>query len=536
VRSGVVRRIEYPYAQLLVTQADLLAIRQTWFSKDSTHLYAVAFGDNMESAFLFDADLQTGRVRAVIHETASPRMDLNSTSYSPPNVYVIGNCDQVIWFSQRGGWGHLYLYDGHTGALRNQITRGSWLVRDLIHIDEKSRRIYFTAGGREPGNPYYRYLYRIKFDGSDLKLLSPEPADHLLASPLNEGWILDGAAAYEPVSPSGRYVVYTSAPINQAPQTHIRSTSDAHEVAVLATADVTEVLVSGFQPPEELKLKAADGKSDLWTVIYRPRNLDPNRQYPIIDMQYASPLTAVVPRNFLTALDGVPGFGSPAALAQLGFIVIVVDAKGTAFRSRDFSQGPAGYLDTMGLDDHVSAIRELGARYSYADTNRVGIVGLSFGGWTALRAMLEYSDFFKVAVAGVPPANWANMYLDYHFTVFQGRPVYGDGSQSRPNDTEVPRNYLASDGNRHAQQLKGKVMIIMGGLDQNVLPGSTLQFVDALMTANKDFDLLFLPKANHAESRNPYTVRRTWDYFVRNLRGLEPPHFDLDPVAMPARD
>lgn len=527
-RSGEKRRIEFPYERLLALQQDLLAVRKTWFSADNQHLYAVAFGDEMGSAYFFDADLNTGLVRTVIDERASPRMDLNSTSYNPPNVRVVGDCKEVIWFSQRDGWGHLYLYDGQTGKLKNQITKGPWLVRDILHVDEKARRIYFSGGGREPGNPYYRYLYRVNFDGTDLRLLSPEPGDHLITSPWNDVLAFDGALGYEVLAPSGRYVVYTHAPIDKAPKTYIRNTATGKVVSVLETADVAAVFAAGYKPPEEMVFTAADGKSQLWSVIYTPANFDPNKKYPIVDMQYGSPLTAIVPRNFITALGGVPGYGNPISTARLGFIVIAVDARGTTYRSREFSQANTGRLDNMGLEDHVAAIKQLASAHSWADAERVGISGGSFGGWTSLRAMLEYPDFYRVAVAGVPPGTMYTMYADYHWSTFEGQPRYSNGSPWRPSAMDKPGNWSSADSNAQSGNLKGKLLIVMGELDENVLPGSTLQFTNALIKANKDFDLLYLPDSNHYESSRPYVVRRMWDYFVKNLQGRTPPaQFDL---------
>ena len=226
--TGQSRRLDLPYDSLLVLQQDLLAVRKTWWSTDSRHLFAVAFGYNMEWAYLFDVDVGSGAVRTVIEEHMLPRMDLNSTSYNPPNVRITRDGTEVIWFSQRDGWGHLYLYDGRTGRLENQITKGNWLVRDIIDVDERRRQIFFTAGGRDGSNPYDRYLYRVRFDGSDLTLLSPERADHILTSPYNDVLSVDGAKGYQVVSPSGKYVVYTYSTPQTPPQTVIRSVADGH--------------------------------------------------------------------------------------------------------------------------------------------------------------------------------------------------------------------------------------------------------------------------------------------------------------------
>jgi dipeptidyl-peptidase-4 len=523
IPSGGFRRFELPYEKLLVMQQDMLAVRKTWWSPNNSRLYAVAFGDNMESAFFFDIDLATAKVRTVVEEHLKPRTDLNSTSYNPPNVRVTRDGKEVIWFSQRDGWGHLYLYDGQTGRLKNQITKGAWLVRDIIQVDEARRRIYFTGGGREGGNPYYRYLYKVDFDGSNLKLLSPEKADHMLTSPWNDVLAVDGATGYEVVSPSGEYVVYNYSTPAQPTETIIRATEDGRQVAIFERADASALFAAGYQVPEEFIVRAADGKSNLWCLMYKPSTFDPKKRYPVIDVEYASPLTAAVPRNFLMALNGPSSPSAPASYAELGCIAVCIDARGTTFRSREFSQAGYGKLNINGLDDHVAAIKQLGNRCPYVDVNRVGIIGRSYGGWSALRAMLEFPDFFKVGVAGAPLGSMHNQYLDYHWTAFHGRPNYSNGTELRPSPAEVPKTWNVLDSRQQAARLKGKLLIVLGELDENVLPGSTLQLTHAFMKANKDFDLIYLPDQNHYFTGNPYVTRRVWDFLVLHLLGTEPP-------------
>jgi dipeptidyl aminopeptidase/acylaminoacyl peptidase len=523
VPKGTVTRLELPYDKLLVLQQDLLAIRKSWWGPGNKNLYAVAFGDNMESAYLFDADIETGKVRTVVEERMLPRTDLNSTSYNPPNVRVTKDGKDVIWWSQRDGWGHLYLYDAAAGKLRNQITKGDWLVRDIIDVDETRRRIYFTGGGREGGNPYYRHLYRVNFDGSGLVLLSPENADAMLTGEGNDVLALDGAQGYDVVSPSGSYVVYNYSTPSEPTQTVIRRTDDGRLVSTFEKADASRLYAAGFRAPEEFVAKAADGITNLWGVVYKPGKLDPHKRYPIIDEQYASPLTAVVPRNFLMASSSVPNLTGQAPLAELGFVVVVIDGRGTTYRSREFLHSSYGKLNINGLDDHVAAIKQLGKRLPYADTTRVGIIGASYGGWSAFRGMLEFPDFYKVGIAGSPPGSMQNMYLDYHWTAFQGRPVYSDASELRSTPRSVPKNWNSIDGRQQASRLKGHLLIMMGELDENVLPGSTLQFIDALMKANKDFDLIYLPNQAHSTGYNSYTTRHVWDYFVRHLMNALPP-------------
>ena len=524
-QSGARRRLDFPYPALLVMQQDMLAIRQTWWSPDNRHLFAVAFGANMESAFFFDADVTTGAVRTVIEEHLAPRTDLNSTSYNPPNVRVTRDGSDVIWFSQRDGWGHLYHYDGKTGALVNQITKGTWLVRDIVAVDEPNRRIYFTGGGREPGNPYYRYLYRVGFDGSGLTLLSPEPADHMLTSPWNDVLAIDGAVGYEALSPSGRFVVYNYSTPSRPTETAIRATETGALVGVFERADASALVRAGFKGPEEVVLKAADGTTDLWCLLYRPLGFDPGRRYPVLDVQYASPLSAVVPRNFLMAITGPSSPSAPSSYAALGMAVAIIDGRGTTFRSREFAHSIFGRLHINGLDDHVAAIRQLAATHRWLDSSRVGVIGRSYGGWSAFRAMLEFPDFYQVGVAGAPPGSMHSQYLDYHWSAMHGRPVYSDGSELRPNPTEVPRNWNVLDGRQQADRLRGKLLVILGELDENVLIGSTMQLLAAFQRANKDFDLIYLPDQNHYFTGNPYVTRRVWDYLVRNLVGASPPAY-----------
>jgi dipeptidyl aminopeptidase/acylaminoacyl peptidase len=242
----------------------------------------------------------------------------------------------------------------------------------------------------------------------------------------------------------------------------------------------------------------------------------------VLDVEYASPLTAVVPRNFLMALTGPSSPTAPSSYAALGMAVVIVDGRGTTYRSREFLHAIFGKLNINGLDDHVAAIKAIGRRFPWIDLTRVGVIGRSYGGWSAFRAMLEFPEFYRVGVAGAPPGSMQNMYLDYHWTAMHGRPVYEDGTERRPNPTAVPENWKVADGRRQAGRLRGKLLVIMGELDENVLPGSTLQFLDALEKADKDFDLIYLPDQNHYFTGNPYVTRRVWDYLVRNLVGREP--------------
>jgi dienelactone hydrolase len=522
VASGQKRRIDLPYQQLLALQQDMTAFREVVWRQDSKHLYLVAHGDNMESAHVFEVEVSSGRARVVLEEHLTPRTDLNSTSYNPVNVRLVRDCRELIWFSQRDGWGHLYRYDVLTGKLLNRITAGAWLVRDIIDIDDAKAVIYLTGGGREPGDPYFRYLYRVNFDGSNFKLLSPEAADHLLLP--NKPFVLslDGISAYAPISPSGRYVLYNYSRIDLPTQFVIRSALDASLVAEVETADATRLYAAGWRPPQSFTVKAADAETDLWGVIYRPSDFDAQRRYPVIDAQYASPLTAVVPHNFYQAYRGKQPL-APSSYAELGFIVICVDARGTTYRSAQFLHTGHGALNRIGLDDHIAVIRALAATRSYVDIDRVGIIGHSYGGYAALRAMLEFPEFFKVGISSAAMMNTQGMYADYHWSAFQGRPRYSDGTEWRGTPTEIARNWESLNASAQARQLKGKLLLQMGELDENVPAGQILQFVTTLMKENKDFDFLYLPSRDHQFIGDAYVMRRDWDFMVRNLLERQPP-------------
>jgi len=488
--------------QQIAVQADPLYIlhvspidfRLVWWSDDASRIYFVREERGAKALSLFEVDPATGATRRMLEERSDTYAEIYLDIYNKlPTVRILDGGKEVLWYSERDGWAHLYLYDGATGRMIRQITSGEFVVRDVLHVDEAARRVYFVAGGREPDrNPYYRFLYRIGLDGKGLALLTPENADHRVT-----------------ISPSGRYFVDRYSRADTVPVMVVRRT-DGTLVRRLETGDVSRLQALGWRWPEPFHAKARDGTTEVYGRIYRPTNFDPNRRYPVIDDIYPGPQTIRTLTGFpLNAFIEPSFYWNPQATAELGFIVVTVDGMGTPWRNKafhDFSYRNLG--DAGGLDDHIAAIRQLAGRYPYLDTTRVGIYGNSSGGYATIRAMLTRPDFYRVGVAGVP-------YIGPSAIVAW----WSDRYQGYPVDTA---NYRASDLAPLAGNLKGKLMIALGGVDENADPFLVMPLIDAFVKADKDFDLVLVPNAPHAASGHPYVVRRRWDYFVRHLLGVDP--------------
>jgi dipeptidyl aminopeptidase/acylaminoacyl peptidase len=412
------------------------------------------------------------------------------SGYNQVNWKFLSASSEVIWYWHRPEWGHLYLYDLETARLKNPVTSGEWNVLQVLRVDPKDRTVFFLGAGREPGDPYFRHFYRVKLDGSGLKALSPEDADHQIS-----------------VSPSGRYFVDVYSKPDVPPVSLLRD-PQGKTVMTLETADVSRLVATGWKPPIPITVKARDGKTDLYGLLFRPTSFDSTRKYPIINRIYPGPQTGSVGSRSFS-----PARSDAQAIAELGFVVVSIDAMGTPMRSRSFHAAYYGDMGDNGLPDQVAGMKELGARYSWIDLDRAGIYGHSGGGYAAAGAMFRYPDFFKVGVSQA--GNHDNAaYEDDWAEKWQGLLVKNaDGTTSYDNQA----NQLV------AKNLKGKLLLAHGTMDNNVPPYGTMQVVDALIKANKDFDLLLLPNRTHGFGTEPYMVRRRWDYFVRYLLGAEPP-------------
>ena len=397
----------------------------------------------------------------------------------------------MIWFSERDNWGHLYLHDLQTGREKRQITTGEGNVTQLLHVDEANRTLYFVGVGRESGrDPYFRHFYRIGMDGRNLKLLTPEDADHEVSP-----------------APSGKYFVDVYSKPDVPPVAVLRD-ADGRDIATIETADISRLTATGWRPPQPITVKARDGATDLYGLLYRPHDLDPGRKYPIVNHIYPGPQTGSVGGRSFS-----PARGDAQALAELGFVVVEIDGMGTPWRSKKFHDAYYANMGDNTLPDQVAAMKELARRYPWIDIDRAGIYGHSGGGYATADAMFRYPDFFKVGISEAGNHDNRN-YEDDWAEKWQGLlRTHADGTTNYDNQA----NQLV------AKNLKGKLLLAHGTTDNNVPPDNTLLVVNELIKANKDFDLLMLPNRGHGFGNEPYMVRRRWDYFVRHLLGAEPP-------------
>lgn len=447
------------------------------------------------------ADAKTGAVRTAFEEVVPTYYESGNGAV---NWRYLPETHEAIWFSERSNWGHLYLYDLDTGKLKNAITSGDGNVTEVLKVDPKTRTVWFRGVGRTAGiNPYYQQFFKVSLDGGEPTLLTPEDADHTVA-----------------LSPDGKYFVDSYSTTTMPTVTVLRNSDDGHTVATVATADIARLKASGWVPPIPFTVKARDGKTDLYGLMFKPTHFDPHKKYPIIDYIYPGPQTGSVRgRSFL------PAHGDNQSLAELGFIVIAVDGMGTPWRTKAFHDAYFEHIEDNTLPDQVTAIRQLGASYPWIDLDRVGIWGHSGGGNATAGAMFHYPDFFKVGWA--ESGNHENRnYEDDWAEKWQGLLV---------TDKDGKSNYDAQANQSFAGNLKGHLMLVHGTMDDNVPTSSTLLVVDALIKANKDFDLLLIPNAHHGYGEaTQYSTRRRWDYFTRYLAGDVPPK-DYAMKAWPPR-
>ena len=496
VDGAKVIRLKMPPDQHRSTLCDDVSCRggSGWddvqWSYDAMHLAFVSTSRDHKQEWMRIADASTGEVRDVMGETTAKFYESGNDKV---NWKYLSKTNELLWFSEKDNWGHMYLYDITTGKLKNQITHGDWNVTQVLHVDEKARTIYFVGVGREAGcDPYFQHYYSIKFDGKDMKLLTPENADHAITP-----------------SQDGRYFVDVYSTVTQPETAVVRD--DAGKVVVdVAKQDITKLVAAGWVPPTPITVKGRDGKTDVYGFLFKPTSFDASRKYPIVNHVYPGPQTGSCGgRGFAAA------HGDMQSLAELGFIVVCIDGMGTPWRSKAFHEAYYGNLGDNTIPDQVSGMKDLAAKYPWIDLDKVGMYGHSGGGNATAAAMFHYPDFFKVGIAESGNHDQRD-YEDDWAEKWSGLEVKNaDGTSNY--DSQANQNFV--------KNLKGKLLLAHGSMDNNVPMNNTLLVVEALIKANKDFDLLIIPNVAHGYGEaTQYMTRRRWDYFVKNLAGDTPPH------------
>ncbi|WP_026187669.1 S9 family peptidase [Ensifer sp. BR816] len=446
---------------------------------------------------LVEVDAATGRTRALIDEASRTFVDYISLTRDQKWTgktyrYDVDDGKEIIWASERDGHEHLYLFNGRSGALENQITHGDWVVRAVDYVDPIQRQIWFEASGMNPEeDPYFVHAYRIGFDGTGLTELTPEPANHQIV-----------------FSPGGRYYVDLWSRVDLPPRMVLYRAKDNVKRMDVESAEISELTAAGWRPPLSFPAKGRDGKTDIWGIIHLPANFDPKKRYPVVEHIYAGPQGSFVPKSFSTETE---------LLTQLGFIVAQIDGMGTNNRSRAFHDVAWKNLKDAGFPDRILWHKAAAAQFPWYDISNVGIFGGSAGGQNAVGALLFHPEFYKVAVANsgcydnrMDKIWWNEQWM--------GWPVGIEYSQSSDID--------------NAYRLQGKLMLIVGEMDHNVDPSSTFQLADRLIKAGKDFEMVYVPGADHG-APGKFTNRKLLDFLVRNILGQNPPNWNAIPVELP---
>lgn len=463
------------------------------FSPDDAHLAFVTTSRDHKDEEVRLADTATGNVRDIYHE----HVDSYYGWQSKTDWKYLPESNELLWVSERSNWAQVYLYDLTTGKLKNQVTHGDGPVSNLLRVDEKNRVLYFTAVGKERGeNPYFENYYRVGLDGTGQRLMTPEIANHVITPSADGSTFVD---------------VYSTI---QTPATAVLRDNSGKVLVTLAKQDISRLLEAGWKPPVPVTVKARDGKTELRGFLWRPTNFDASKKYPVVDEVYPGPqgsLCQLLGRSFS------PAKGDAQSLADLGFVVVCIDGMGNPERTKSFHDAHASTPAEMGDDtipDQVSGIKDLAGQFSWIDVNRVGIWGHSGGGNATASAMFHFPDFFKVGWS--ESGNHDNRdYEDDWDERWAGLETIGPDGQD---------NYAAQANQEYAKNLKGHLMLVHGTMDDNVPPSNTLLVVDALMKANKEFDMIMIPNSHHGYGQaSPYIMRRRWDYFVKNLAGGVPP-------------
>ena len=479
-----------------------------WWNIDSRHAYFIDVDRYYKYARVVTFDTLTGATKTLFEERSVTRVSLSSGPFDLVGFTPLPETHEIVWYSDRSGWPHLYLYDLVTGQLKHAITSGKWAVRDIIFFDAKRRELFITTSGRvdnsqQSKDPYYRDLVRVNIDTGQIATLVSSDDEYITVSPRDIMQTLNGYAGVSSgVSPLGDYAVTTRSRADKIPKSYLIS-RNGEKILDLETADISG-LPESWRWPEPVKMKAADGKTDIYGVIYRPSDFSADKSYPVIDQSFiAYPYPIAAKGAFENNMALGSAYFEAASLAELGFIVVQIDGRGSRFRGKKFWDESYGWMSaSSNIDDHVSGIKQLAERFPYMDLERVGISGLNMGGNGVLEGLLKHPDFYKVGTVGqlydarIMGANWGD---------------FNEGIDINP-DEKHPEDLVSN--------LRGK-LLLMVGLEDYVPAAATFRLVAALYKSNKDFDLIVDP--NWGYSANQYQIRRAWDYLVRHLMGEQPP-------------
>ena len=462
------------------------------WNKEGTKFAFVSGSRDHKIAHLQIADAETGKVASIHKEEVATYYE---SGVNVENWKVLFDSNEFIWYSEKSDWGHIYLYDLETKKLKNQITSGNFLVKQVKNIDEKNRQIYFSAGGKEEGNPYHNYFYKVNFDGSNFINLTPSKGTHSVTFSADYSMLVD------------TYSTTTNPPIS------VLRNGTGEKIIDLETADISELKANNWQEPVEFTVKARDEKTAIYGIMCLPSNYDESKKYPVLNYIYPGPQSGSVGTyNFR------PVWRDFQAVAELGFVVVAVDAMGTPMRSKSFHDAYYGNMGDNGLPDNITAIKQLAKKYKGMDIERVGIWGHSGGGFASTRAVFAYPEFYDVAVSGAGNHDNRNYEADWG-EKWQGLLV--DGNIEGKSDGTT--NYDNQANQLIAKDLKGKLLITHGSMDNNVPPSNTMLVVEALINANKDFDMILYPNKRHGYGNmTNYMTRKRWDYFVTHLLNAKP--------------
>ena len=525
IESGRLQPVNYPNVPITRNSHGYCDAGLGWWGGESRYAYFVDLARGYRRVRLVKVDTQTDEVEVLFEENSDTHINLMVNADEYPTIFPLFETNELIWFSERSGWAHLYLYDLTTGELKNPITTGEWVVRNILSFDHKRREVFLHAMGRTSGiDPYYRELVRVNIDTGVLTTIASGDIDHYTISNHKfdlETTIVQFSSGRDIVAARGvshdcDYVVTTRSRADSNPVSVLLD-RNGEEIIVLEEGDMSAVyerVSEDWQWPEPVKMIAADGQTDIYGLVFRPSDFSPEKSYPIIDYGFNVPdVPRVSKGSFSNGVAGGRYYLEAAALAELGFIVVSIDGRGTSYRSKAFQDECYGWIESANnLDDHVAGIEQLSKRYPYLDVNRVGICSLG-GGAGAVQGLLHYPEFYKVGV---------NTAL--HDSRLMAAPMWSDkfeGVLDQSSDPSDARSRKFQYPEAYADRLMGKLLLVHGMLNICTAPAATFRVIEALHKANKDFDLILLPNLGHAYST--YPTRRAWDYFVTHLQGVKPP-------------